>query len=423
MTASIPKENTIGLAIPRLDGRLKVTGQATYVADVSLPGCLWAAILRSPLPHARIVAIDTSRVRQLDGVETVLTGQDLPGARFGRAIADIPILCDDRVRYIGDPVAAVAARDRETAEAATHLIDVEYESLPAVFEPEQAMMRSAPRLHPAFAEYRRDRLPPGVHATALPEIPNLCSFQHVEQGDLDAGFRAADLVYEHTYKTPVQHQAYIEPHGCLVWAQPHGLVRVWASTKSPYVLRGLLARDLGLEPERIIIEPVYVGGDFGGKGSPMHVPLAYHLSKAAGRPVRVVLSSSEDFQAANPRHAASITVRTGLKRDGTMLARSVRAVFTSGAYAGYRPMANAELAGGHYVHGAYRIPNHCFESLIAYTNTVPGGHMRAPGGVQTVFACEVEMDRIARDMGMDPFELRHINAVRTGDPGIEGERW
>jgi CO/xanthine dehydrogenase Mo-binding subunit len=406
-----------------VDGVLKVTGQATFTASVRVPGCLSGAILRSPLPHARIKRINAGQARELPGVHAVLTGADVGGALYGRAIADVPVLCTDRVRFVGDPVAAVAADDAETAELALKLIEVEYDELPAVFDPFQAMTPDAPRLHPEFASYRRDLRQPDWPDEPLPDVPNLCSYRLTSSGDPERGFGEADLVFERTYRTPVQHQGYIEPHSCIVSAEPGGSMRVWASTKSPFVLRGLLGRDLGLDPERIVVEPVYVGGDFGGKGSPMHVPLTYFLSRASGRPVRLVLPYGEDMQAGDPRHPAWVTIRTGINRDGAIVARTVRAVFASGAYAGFKPIANAELAGGHYVHGTYRIPNHAYESLIAYTNTVPCGHMRAPGGLQTVFACEVEMDRLARAIGMDPIDLRLKNGVQAGDMGVEGQPW
>ena len=413
----------IGAPLPRVDGVPKVTGQATYTADVTPPGCLWGAVLRSPVAHGRIVRIDAGAARQLPGVHAVLTGQDIGGALWGRAIADVPVLCAERVRFIGDPVAAVAAVDHETAEEALRLIELDYAELPAVFDPFEAMAAGAPILHPDFADYRRDDRQPGWRTEPLPDIPNLCSYGVEETGDVEVGFRQAELVLEHRYVTPAQHQGYIEPHACTVSVEPDGTVRVWASTKSPFVLRGLLARDLELPAERILIEPTYVGGDFGGKGSPMHVPLAYFLSKEAQRPVRLLLSSVEDMQAGDPRHRGWITVRTGLLRDGTIVARHVTAVLASGAYAGFKPIANAEIACGHYVHGVYRIPNHKFESIIVYTNHVPGGHMRAPGGLQMVFACEAEMDRVARELGLDPFELRLKNGVRAGDLGVEHTHW
>lgn len=365
--------------------------------------------------------IDTRRALREPGVRAVLAGGDVGGALYGRAIADIPVLCTDRVRFVGDPVAAAAADTREAAEAALRLIEVEYEALPAVFDPFQAMQPGAPLLHPDFAGYRRDRSQ-GAHQPEVPDVANICSYQLVATGDARQGFRQADLVLEHTYRTPIQHQGYIEPHGCVVSVEADA-VRVWATTKSPFVLRGLLARDLDLPVERIVVEPTYVGGDFGGKGSPMHAPLAYFLSKATGRPVKLILSSVEDMQSGDPRHPAWVTVKTGLMRDGTIVARHIRAIFASGAYAGFKPIANLELAGGHYAHGVYRIPNHTFESLIVYTNHVPCGHMRAPGGLQIVFACEVEMDRLARAVRMDPIMFRLKNGVQPGDLGVEGARW
>src|SRR5579884_1670789 len=292
--------SSVGEPIPRVDGRLKVTGRATYTADVMPPGCLWGAILRSPLPHARIKRVDLSRARTLPGVHAALTGADIHGARYGRAIADVPVLCTDRVRFVGDPVAAVAAESPELAQEALDLIEVEYEELPAVFDPFEAMKPGSPALHPDFAAYRRDLRQPGWPDEPLPDVPNLCSYRLTASGDLEAGFAQADLVVERTYRTPAQHQGYIEPHSCVVSVEADGATRVWASTKSPFVLRGLLARDLDLPPERIVVEPVYVGGDFGGKGSPMHVPLAYFLSKASGRPVRIILSGVEDMLGGDP---------------------------------------------------------------------------------------------------------------------------
>ena len=409
-------QSIIGRPIGRVEGSDKVTGQARYSADVRLPGTLWGAVLRSPLPHARIVRIDTARARGLRGVHAVLTGHELGGRRYGRSIADVPILAHDRVRYVGDPVVAVAADDRDTAEEALTLIDVEYDELPAVFDPRAAMQPGAPVLHPEYATYH------GANRD-LPDVPNLCSYVLKSKGDVELGFREADLVLEHTYHTPMQHQGYVEPHSCLVSAQPDGRLRIWASNKAPFVVRDLLARDLDLPTEQVILEPTMVGGDFGGKGSPMQMPIAYFLSRATGRPVRLVLSGAEEFLAANPRHAAWITIRSGLRRDGTLVARHVKLVFASGAYAGYKPIPGAVLAADHHAAGVYRTPHTRVECWIVYTNSVPCGHMRSPGGAQAVFACEAEVDRLAAAVGMDPLEFRLHNGVEEGDVGPLGERW
>jgi CO/xanthine dehydrogenase Mo-binding subunit len=399
--------------LARVDGASKVTGRALYAGDVRLPGMLWGAVLRSPHPHARITRIDASAARQLPGVHAVLTGEDVAGVRYGRSISDIPILAHERVRFVGEPVAAVAAEDSAIAQAALGEIQVEYDELPAVLDPDEATAPGAPLLHPDHRTYR------GANQD-LPDIPNLLSYQVIRHGDPDAGFGQADLVLEHTYESPMQHQGYLEPQTCVVFVEGDGVTRIWASNKSPFVLRDRLARDLGLQAERIVVEPTYIGGDFGGKGGPMQVPLAYFLSRTAGRPVRMVLQGVEDFIAANPRHPARTTIRTGVKRDGRIVARHIRMVFSSGAYGGNKPIPGTILSPAHYVHGMYRIPNSLFESLVVYTNHVPCGHMRAPGGLQGAFACEVDVDRAAEAIGMDPVEFRVRNAVVDGDPGPEG---
>ncbi len=215
MTGPMNPRSTIGLPVPRVEGRSKVTGQATYTADITVPGTVWGAILRSPYPHARILSIDATRARLADGVHAVLTGQDLGGRLYGRSVIDIPVLAHDRVRFIGEPVAAVAAETLDAAQQALDLIDVEYEELPAVFDPFEAMAEGAPILHPDLSKYRRDG---SVAAGGMGEVefhwgdlPNLLSHEIKETGDVEQGLRQADVVLENTYHVPIQHQAYIEP--------------------------------------------------------------------------------------------------------------------------------------------------------------------------------------------------------------------
>ena len=418
--------STIGSPVGRVDGEGKVTSRSKYSADVQIPGTLWGAVHRSPYSHARVVSVDTTRARGLRGVRAVLTGRDLEGRLFGRAVADIPVLAYERVRLIGEPVAAVAAEDRDTAEEACRLIEVEYEEIPAVFDPFEAMQVDAPVLHPRFRQYRHGyRL--GDYTVGdkldLPDIPNLCSYEERSKGDLEQGFREADLVLEHEYTTAIQHQGYIEPHTCLVSVESDGTVRIWASNKAPFTLKDLLVLDLGLPPDKVVIEPTFVGGDFGGKGSPMLIPLAYFLSKAAGRPVRIVMDGVSEFMAGNPRHAAWITIRSGLKRDGTIVARHVKMVMDSGAYAGYKPIPYARLWGLHVAAGVYRVPHIKVECMIVYTNHVSAGHMRSPGGAQAAFACESDIDRLAEAVGMDPLEFRLKNGVDEDEPAPLGDTW
>jgi CO/xanthine dehydrogenase Mo-binding subunit len=253
---------TIGQPTTRVEGQEKVTGALQYTADVVLPGTLWGRALRSPYPHARILRIDTSRAQQVPGVYAVLTGADVRGIRYGRRLFDVPVLAEDRVRFVGERVAAVAAQDRDAAEAALALIEVEYEALPAVFDPLEALGEEAPILHPEVNSY-----------TGLPrplEKPSNAFVRDTwSKGNIDEGFAQADLIIENTFTVPRQHQAYLETHSCLVWLDEQGRVQVWASSKVPYQVKEQLAVALGLPRERLRLHPVAIGGDYGGKGSPM----------------------------------------------------------------------------------------------------------------------------------------------------------
>ena len=398
----------IGRSIPRLDAQEKVTGAAIYTADIDLPETLWGAALRSPLPHARIVNIDASRALAVPGVHAVLTGEDVRGIRYGRRLYDVPILAEDKVRFIGERVAAVAAVDRDAAEEALLLIDVEYEELPAVFEPLDALGDDAPILHPDVNSY--------VGLPALLDSPsNAFVSETWGRGDIELGFGQADLIVESTFTVPRQHQAYLETHTCLVWLDDQGRVQIWASCKVPYAIKQQLSAALGLPEERIRLNPVTIGGDFGGKGSPMNIPLTYFLAVRTRRPVKMVMEWVEEFIAGNPRHAALIQMKTGVKQDGTLVAHQARVLFNSGAYGGFKPAPGVNLGGASKSGGPYKIPHMHIEGVQVYTNTVPGGFMRAPGEPQAVFAAESQMDLVARRLGMDPLEFRRKNLIEEGD--------
>ena len=405
---------TVGKAVTRLEGPQKVTGTALYPADVLVPGMLWGKALRSPLPHARILNVDTSRASRLPGVHAVLTGADLSGIYIGRRMLDLPVLAWDKVRFIGQKVAAVAAEDPDIAEDALELIDVEYEELPAVFDPLKAMRPGAPILHENINGYRG--LPEPVQ-----EPTN--RFVHTEwsKGDIERGFAEADMLFEHTFTLPRTHQVYLEPHACLVQVDQEGRVQVWVNSKVPFPLRGQIAAAIGLEPDRVRINVSHIGGDFGGKGDPMDVPLSYFLARASGRPVKMVMTFLEELTAGNPRHPATITLRSGVKTDGSIVARQASVVFNSGAYGAFKPGPGVNLLGASGLGGSYRIPNVHIESDMVYTNTVPGGFMRAPGAPQAVFAVESHMDMIAHQMGMEPLELRRRNLLQEGDDTPTGQ--
>ncbi len=407
---------TIGQPSSRVEGQEKVTGAMRYTADVELPGTLWGRALRSPYPHARLIRMDTSRAQQVPGVHTVLTGADVRGIRYGRRLFDVPVLAEDRVRFIGERVAAVAAEDRDAAEEALTLIEVEYETLPAVFDPLEALGEDAPILHPEVNSYIGLPKP-------LENPSNAFARDIWRKGTIDEGFAEADLIIENTFTVPRQHQAYLETHSCLVWVDDQGRIQIWASSKVPYQVKEQLSVALRLPKERIRLNPVAIGGDYGGKGSPMDIPLAYFLAVRTGRPVRMVMDYVEEFTAGNPRHAAIIQLKTGVKREGTIVAHQARVLFNSGAYGGFKPVPTVNLGGASKAGGPYKIPHVHIEGVQVYTNTIPGGFMRAPGEPQAVFAIESHMDCIARQLGIDPLDFRLKNLIEEGDETPVGTRY
>jgi CO/xanthine dehydrogenase Mo-binding subunit len=395
-----------------VDGRDKVTGRERYVADLRLPGCLIGKALRSPLPHARIKRIDVARACQVPGVRAVLSGQDSANRLIGRILHDMPLLARDRVRFVGEKVAAVAAENHAAADEALSLIDVEYEELPSVFDPEHAIQPGAPRLHPDVRSYRG-------RPADLPDIPNLQSRLVSHKGDVERGFAESEHVFDFTFSVPTVHQGYLEPHACVVNARSER-IEVWASNKSPFKLRELVASLAEVEPDQVLVHVGALGGDFGGKGSFMDVPLCYALSAISGAPVRMVMSYTDELMAGNPRHAAMMRVRTGVRSDGCFWARDYQVIYNGGAYGAFKPVGHVNLNGALQGGGPYRIPHVRMEGLCVYTNTTPRGHFRAPGEAQTLFAVESATDMIATQLGMDPYELRRLNAMVPGDVDARG---
>jgi CO/xanthine dehydrogenase Mo-binding subunit len=403
----------IGAPAPRLDGPQKVTGEALYAADFDLPGTLWGRVLRSPYPHARIIHVDTSAAWQVPGVRAVVAGPEVRGCFIGKTMRDMPVLCWDRVRYVGDRVAAVAADTPDAAEAALDAIRVEYEPLPAVFDPLEAMQPNAPIVHADPASY--EGAPDRWLAT---DVRNGLTRLAYTKGDVERGFREADLVLEHTYRIPSRHEGYLEPHASLVAIDDAGRVQVWTSSKAPFRVRTQLAKATGLPEARIRVNVTCVGGDFGAKGDACDVPIAYWLAERAGQPVRIVMSYAEELTASNPTHPTVVTIRSGVTRDGRIVARTIRTVHASGAYAALKP--NGVLSAWHYAGGPYRVPNAAIEFLQVYTNTTPGGYFRAPGGHQFTFALECHTDLLARELGLDPAAFRLQNVIGEGEDDAVG---
>jgi CO/xanthine dehydrogenase Mo-binding subunit len=405
---------TIGQLVGRAEGPEKVSGAAVYPADINLPGTLIGKCLRSPYPHARITSIDASAARRVPGVYAVLTGFDIPDLLVGRMLRDIPILAHDIVRFVGQKVAAVAADDDDSAEEALSLIEVEYEELTPVLDPLEAMRPDAPTLHPNFMSYAGRSNRPREH-------PNIVDHNVWRKGDVEQGFAEADYVFEHTFRTQHQHQAYIEPHASVVYLDPEGRVQVWLNSKMPFQVRQQLAEGIDQPMDQVRINPTFIGGDFGGKGSYMDTHVAYWLSKATGRPIRMVMTYVEELMAANPRHPAVLTFKTGVKKDGTIIARHAKLIFDSGGYAAFKP-ARGVTYGSHCA-GPYKMGHMQVDAFMVYTNHVPCGSMRAPGDPQSLFASEAQIDLIARELGMDPYDFRMKNLIEDGDESPLGHHW
>jgi CO/xanthine dehydrogenase Mo-binding subunit len=403
----------------RIDGVGKTTGAARYTADLKVPRMLEAAFVRSPYSHARIVSVDTTRARALDGVRAVLTGADVRGERLGRRLQDWPVLCWDRVLFIGDRVAAVAADTREIAEEAVRQISVEYDELPALIDMDDALLADAAVLHPDAATYRF--LEGRGERPAVPH-PNHQGHVIESHGDVDAAFASAARIFEHEFATPRIHQAALEPRAAIVWLE-EDRVRVVSTNKAPFNLRDQMAATLGLAKERIVVDNGTIGGDFGGKGLSTDEFVLYHLAKATGRPVRAVTRFADELTTTNPRHASRIRLRTAVDAEGRIVAHESHAFFDGGAYAAGKPTVRLLVEGGISTLEGYRVPAARHEAATVYTNNVPGGHMRAPGQPQNVFASESHLDLIARDLGITPLELRRRNVARAGDPTTTGEPW
>ena len=400
----------------RVDGNIKTSGQAQYTADFAMPGMLWADFVPGTMAHAKIVSIDTSAARAMPGVHAVLTGRDIGEHYFGRRLCDWPVLSIDRVRFIGEYVAAVAADTPQIAEAAAAAIVVEYEELPGLFDPEKALLPDALVLHehPEKYPFMFPKRPQHPH-------PNIQGYGVTKIGDVEAGFAQADRVFEHTFTTPRYHGGYIEPRATLVWIDGAGIVHVISTNKSPFSLREQLAVTTGLPQDKFIVHPSYIGGDFGAKGLSVEEFPCYYLAAATGRPVKFVRNYLDDIRSTTVRHASKVTVKTGVTKDGKIIAFNVHALFDGGAYAAGKVIPT--ILPGPETKFPYSIPNQRLERVAVYTNSVPGGFVRAPGDIQCVFAAESAIDLVARELGIDPLEFRMLNCAREGDLDIEGHSY
>ncbi len=390
----MPKFDVIGRPMPKIDGNQLVTGKAKFTVDIQLPRMLYCQILRSPVAHARIKSIDTTEALKLPGVKAVITAEDTAKVPFGTVLKDQYPLAVDKVRYVGDEIAAVAATSERLARKALEFIKVEYEELPAVFDPEEAMKPGAPVIHGS--------------------CPDNTIVVKVEAGDIEKGFAMADHLFENRFSVPGVHHCTMEPQACVCDYDVNGKLTVWTSTSAPFLLPPYLASTLKMPVGKIRVIKPHVGGSFGSKSEmlPVHFCTAL-LSMKTDRPVKMVYDMEEQFMASRIRHPMIIYLKTGVKKDGTIIARQARVITDNGAYASYGP--GVTYLAGALMASLYRVPNIRFTGHVVYTNKAIGGAFRGFGNPQITFATESEMDIIAEKLGLSPAEIRLKNAVRPGD--------
>jgi CO/xanthine dehydrogenase Mo-binding subunit len=406
----------IGTNLPKVDAPERVTGKATFGADLNLPGMLWAKIVRSPYPHARIKKIDTSKASALPGVKAVITAHDFPSLEKGATaplVGEVSIslnavreitMASDKVRYHGQAVAAVAAIDPFIAEDAARLVAIEYEELPVVGDLLDAMKPDAPLVHEdLFTEEEGKR-----EKASRPS--NVAMHMVYARGDVEAGFRKADVVLEETYRTQMVHQGYMEPQACAARVEPDGKVTVWTSTQGVFTVRTQLVELLRLPASRIKVVPMEVGGGFGGKALALFEPTVVVLAQKTGRPVKLVLSREEVLRATGPGSPTVITVKAGATREGKLTALSAIMRYDAGAFPG-SPVSRGILVGL----APYKLEHMWAEGFDVVTNKPRVQAYRAPGGTPAAFAVEALMDALAEAIGMDSLEFRAKNAVQQGD--------
>jgi carbon-monoxide dehydrogenase large subunit len=397
----------VGQSVTRVDAREKVTGAAIYGVDVQLTGMLHGAVVRSPYPHARIISIDTAAAEVAPGVEAIVTGQRFPYI-FGSAMRDQPFLAIDRVRYIGEPVVAIAARTEAEAQEAVELVTVEYEELPAVLDPIQALDDGAPLVHPEMHTYER-----GPHEI-VPHT-NINTLWTFERGDVEVGFAAADLVVEDEFTAHALSHAALEPHVAVAqYEAATGAYTAWVSTDRPFQLRGELTAALGLPSDKMRLIVANVGGSFGGKNTLIAESIAVALARFAnGRPVRVEFTREEDLIATQTRVPAIMKIKTGVTKDGVLTARRAEILWDSGAYTSNT--VGVAIRGSSTIFGPYRVPDLALVAKQVYTNRAISGSYRGYGTTQVTWACESQMDMIAARLEIDPVVLRLRNGYEEGD--------
>ncbi len=392
--------SVIGKRLPRVDAREKVAGEAKYAADYSLPGMLWCKLLRSPYPHARILNIDATKAERLPGVKAVVTGKDFGGWTWGwmPATRDEPPLAVDKVRYMAEAVAGVAAIDEDIAEEATELIKVDYEELPGVFDPEEAMKEGAPKVH----DYVKN---------------NISVEYHWNFGDVEKAFAQSYIIREDRFRTSRVTHGYLEPPAILAYYDPTGYITVWAAKQSPYFLYRHLAACFKLPLSRIRVIQPFIGGGFGGTKNDSLAGdfCAVLLSKMTGKPVKYVESMEEELMTSRRRHSMIVYSKMGVDKDGILMAIQHRVIADGGGYTAVGPLSM--YLAGFATTLPYKLPNFRYDAYRVFTNNPMGAAMRGHGITHTRFAAEIQMEMIAEELGIDPVEMRMRNAIDNPKPG------
>ncbi|AZR72668.1 xanthine dehydrogenase [Anoxybacter fermentans] len=404
----------VGKRVKRIDAVSKVTGEAKYVDDMKFEGMLYAKIKRSPYPHAKILNIDTSKAEALPGVEAVITGKDFPNTT-GLYMADRTVFAIDKVRYIGDAVAAVAAESEEIAEKALELIEVEYEELPALFDPIEAMKEDAPLIHENLHEYD--------HAVFIHPVPHTNISEHfkLRKGDVEKGFKEADYIIEDEFSVPMVHHVPLETHTAIAKMSLDGQLEVISSCQSPFAVRQLLGHVFDIPLNKITVKAEYIGGGFGGKAGLQIEPMVVALAMTVpGRYIRLTYTREEEFQAAVNRQGLRAKYKSGVRKDGKIVAQEITYIWDAGAYNDYG--VNIVKTAGYSCSGPYEIENVKADSYCVYTNHPVGCAYRGFGMCEIHWGIEQHMDNIAEKLGLSPVEIRKINGLKDGSLTVTNER-